>query len=166
MRYFHNIPHRLGRASPALWIASFGGVGLIRGASGTWGSLAACLVALITLKQPLYLIPMAIVAYIIGSWASHKWLLALTEADDKDPSPIVIDEVAAQWLVLAAIPPDSYIGIMSGFVLFRVFDILKPWPAGWADRRLRGAQAIMIDDIFAALWVIAIMIVARTLDFL
>ena len=73
---------------------------------------------------------------------------------------MVIDEVAGQWLTLAAVAATP-INFAIGFVLFRFFDIVKPWPASRIDRHMHGGMGIMLDDIVAAiyagamLWVIA-----------
>ena len=66
-----------------------------------------------------------------------------------DPGFVVIDEVAGQWVVLLAVPFNP-LGWALGFVLFRLFDILKPWPVSWADRRIKGGFGIMLDDLLAA----------------
>jgi phosphatidylglycerophosphatase A len=68
-----------------------------------------------------------------------------------DPGAIVVDEVAAQWLVLAVAPRSVAIYAVA-FFLFRVTDILKPWPASWADRKLPGALGVMLDDIVSAFY--------------
>jgi phosphatidylglycerophosphatase A len=68
-----------------------------------------------------------------------------------DPGAVVIDEVAGQWLTLAIAPLDP-LAFLLGFVLFRVADVLKPWPASWLDRRVGGAFGVMIDDVAAALY--------------
>jgi phosphatidylglycerophosphatase A len=75
---------------------------------------------------------------------------------------VVIDEVAAQWLVLAAAPP-HLLAYAAGFVLFRIADIVKPWPASWADRAVHGGLGIMLDDILAAVYaVIALLLLVRS----
>ena len=63
----------------------------------------------------------------------------------------VIDEVAGQWLTLAPFAPDP-VTYLVGFVLFRAADIVKPWPANWADRELDGGLGVMLDDIFAGIY--------------
>jgi len=69
---------------------------------------------------------------------------------------IVIDEVAGQWLALAPVaamaPAPDYVFYATGFVLFRFFDIMKPSPVDWAERRFKGALGIMADDIVAAVY--------------
>ena len=82
----------------------------------------------------------------LGLWAADRYMRAVGV---HDPGAIVVDEVAGQWLTLAVAPLDP-LAYLAGFLLFRVFDVLKPWPAGWLDRRVGGAFGVMIDDIAAA----------------
>ena len=77
----------------------------------------------------------------------------------QDPGAIVIDEVAAQWLVLLPAPLDP-LSYAAAFVLFRIFDIWKPWPVGWADRRVHGGLGIMLDDLLAAAYAVLVFLVA------
>ncbi len=72
-------------------------------------------------------------------------------SNDEDPQWIVIDEVAGQWITLAvaALHPLWY---ALSFALFRLFDIVKPWPLSWRDRQVSGALGIMLDDVLAALY--------------
>ncbi|PIW31259.1 MAG: phosphatidylglycerophosphatase A, partial [Rhodospirillales bacterium CG15_BIG_FIL_POST_REV_8_21_14_020_66_15] len=72
----------------------------------------------------------------------------LRRAEAKDPSFVVIDEVAGQWLALLPAGPDPVL-FAAGFLAFRLFDIWKPWPASWADRRVGGAWGVMLDDLIA-----------------
>jgi len=69
----------------------------------------------------------------------------------KEAGAIVVEEVASQWLALLpfALDPMSY---AAAFLLFRIFDIWKPWPAGWGDRRVHGGLGIMLDDLLAAIY--------------
>ena len=64
---------------------------------------------------------------------------------------MVIDEIVGQWLVLLAVTPDVFHYAL-GFALFRAADILKPWPASWADREVKGGLGVMLDDVFAAIY--------------
>jgi phosphatidylglycerophosphatase A len=119
-------------------------------APGTMGTLAAIPLYLLlvnTLQGWLYagaLIALTLVAI----WISG---LAATIYDRKDPPQVVIDEIAGFMLTMTAIPPDAMYIIM-GFILFRVFDILKPQPAGWINDRMRGGSGIVLDDIVAGLY--------------
>ena len=74
----------------------------------------------------------------------------------EDPGAIVIDEVAGQWLVLVAAPLDP-LAYALAFLLFRIFDIWKPWPVRWADRHVKGGLGIMLDDILAAIYAVALL---------
>lgn len=149
-------------------IATVGGVGHLRPAPGTWGSLVA--------------LPLALILHIIGgfwlllagvvlSFGAGWWATAVETkgGDDHDPSEIVIDEVAGQWIALLPLSIGAghagvamtalWPGWIAAFVLFRLFDIWKPGPIGWADRR-GDALGVMLDDViagvFAALGVMAL----------
>jgi phosphatidylglycerophosphatase A len=73
----------------------------------------------------------------------------------------VIDEVAAQWLVVLAAPLDP-LSYAAAFLLFRIFDIWKPWPVGLADRRVHGGLGIMLDDLLAAIYAVPIFLIVLT----
>ena len=92
------------------------------------------------------LLAASLVCFGLGWWASAIYV-ARTGASD--PSEVVIDEVAGQWLVLAVSPLDP-LSYLVGFALFRLFDIWKPWPISWADQRVGGGLGVMLDDILAA----------------
>jgi phosphatidylglycerophosphatase A len=76
-----------------------------------------------------------------------------------DPGAVVIDEVAGQWLTLTVAPLEP-LAYLLGFVLFRIADVLKPWPASWLDRRVGGAFGVMIDDVAAAIYAGAVLAIA------
>jgi phosphatidylglycerophosphatase A len=105
-------------------------------------------VALFWLSGPFGLLLATAAVFVIGLWAAHSYEQV---AAIKDPGAIVIDEVAGQWLALipAGLNP---VGVVLAFILFRAFDVTKPWPVGWADRHLKGAFGIMADDIIAGLY--------------
>ncbi|WP_422366790.1 phosphatidylglycerophosphatase A [Pelagibius sp.] len=145
-------------AGPSPWLpssllATWFGSGLLPGAPGTWGSLAALPFGLVILwlGGPIALALAAALVFALGLWASAVYQRGL---DRKDPGEIVVDEVAGQWLALLPTALDP-LGVVLAFVFFRLFDILKPWPASWADRSLSGAPGIMLDDIFAGLYAAA-----------
>lgn len=133
------------------------GVGHLRPGPGTWGSVVALpLFWVVHVAGGPALAVLSIGAvFILGVWATRK----MTEGTaDHDPGEIVIDEVAGQWIALlplsfAAARLDISIlafwpGWVAGFVAFRLFDILKPGPVGWADRRA-DAIGVMLDDVIA-----------------
>jgi phosphatidylglycerophosphatase A len=97
----------------------------------------------------MWLLAAAAVALAAGLWASARYCRACGE---KDPSGVVIDEVAGQWLALAPIAVPDPVLYAIGFFAFRILDIIKPWPAGWCDRKLGGAPGVMFDDIAAGLY--------------
>jgi phosphatidylglycerophosphatase A len=73
-----------------------------------------------------------------------------------DPPAIVIDEVVGQWLTLALMPVDPVVYVL-GFLLFRVFDVLKPWPANAIDRSVTGGFGVMLDDVVAGIYAGAVL---------
>lgn len=130
--------------------ATWFGVGLMPFAPGTWGSLAALPFAwLIALwgGWPALAAATAIV-FLGGWWASGR---VTRRGGVADPGFVVIDEVAGQWLVLLPVVP-APLPYAAGFLLFRLLDIWKPWPAGWADRRVGGGFGVMLDDVLAAIY--------------
>lgn len=141
-------------------IATCFAAGRARKAPGTAGSLAALpMVALLHYAGlPWLLPPLTLAALLLGVWASGRYLAETGQSGD--PKEIVIDEVAGQWLVFAAMPL-YYLPamqslfwpvLMGGFLAFRFFDILKPWPISLIDRRMKGPWGIMLDDIAAGLF--------------
>jgi phosphatidylglycerophosphatase A len=152
MAGFTPLPASIRMRQPAVLLATWFGAGLIRPAPGTWGTLAAVPFALFIhwLGGSLLLFASAIVIFTIGIWAAGTYCRA---AEREDASEVVIDEVAAIWLVLAALPLTAP-GWLAGFLLFRLFDILKPWPIRGFERRFKGGIGVMIDDIVAALFAI------------
>lgn len=143
---------------PAHWIACGCGSGLIRPAPGTWGTLAAwfvyvALAPLLTTGGWLLVIG---VAAAIGAWAAERTGHALGRADH---GAIVIDEIVAFWLVLLLLPP----GVLAqalGFLTFRLFDIAKPPPIRFVDRRFKGGLGVMADDLIAAFYTLLLAAVA------
>lgn len=147
-------------ADPAGWIASGFGSGLSPVAPGTAGSLAALVPWLALRELPLLLYALVVVlAFALGTWASNRIVATLRI---EDPGVIVWDEFVGQWIALA---PLLALGgnpwwIVAGFVLFRVFDVWKPWPVSWADRRVKGGFGVMLDDAIAGLYAAAVLALA------
>jgi phosphatidylglycerophosphatase A len=138
---------------PATLLSTWFGAGLLPKAPGTWGSLAALPFAWVMVRYggPALLALAVGAVFLIGWWAAATYVRGGPVAD---PGEVVIDEVAGQWLALAFVPPDPVL-YLTGFVLFRLFDIRKPWPVGWADRTVAGGLGIMVDDILAGLYAAA-----------
>jgi phosphatidylglycerophosphatase A len=135
---------------PARLFATWFGSGLLPAVPGTWGSLAALPFAAVIVFYfgPIALLLATVLVFALGVWTSE---LVARAIGDHDPSEVVVDEVAGQWLTLALLPLDPVIYGL-GFVVFRVFDILKPWPVSWADQKLPGGWGIMTDDILAGIY--------------
>lgn len=157
---FHQLPDGLRLSHPAALIGTFFGFGLIKPASGTWGSLAALVPGIYIAASygPLALMTASFIAYMFGHLACVYWLSKAD--DDTDPSAIVIDEVAGMWLALSCAPLTP-LGIALAFVLFRLFDIVKPWPISLAERKIPGAHGIMLDDILAGVWTALLLVAAQ-----
>jgi phosphatidylglycerophosphatase A len=125
--------------NPAVFFATGFGVGLLPLAPGTWGSILAVIMAwwVVNIFGQLTLLIGTILCFCIGIWVSD---LCIKHFSCSDPKQVVIDEIAAQWLVLLIVPLD----LLSYF--------LKPWPISWADRSIKGGFGIMVDDILAAIY--------------
>jgi phosphatidylglycerophosphatase A len=146
-------------------IATLGPIGHLRPGPGTWGSAAAILLAwAIHALGGFGLFFAATLAVTgLGWWAVSE---ATRGQADKDPAEIVIDEVAGQWIALWPVSLGAQMagtdfwalwpGIVTAFVAFRLLDILKPGPVGWADRQ-EGAFGVMADDLIAG-WLAAMVV--------
>ena len=140
-------------------IATFFYVGHLVPAPGTWGSAAALPAALLLfwIGGPWLVLSAAVVFFVLGWWATAE---ETRGGIDHDPSEVVIDEVVGQWIALmpvlfgavwADVPVLAlYPGWIAAFLLFRLFDIWKPGPVGWADKR-DDALGVMLDDVIAGL---------------
>jgi len=152
---FGRSPAGLPYWHPATVISTWWWSGLMPFAPGTWGALftlpAAWLIASNWGSEALFIA--AAMAFVAGLWSSRIYLRHSTS---KDPGSIVIDETAGQFLTLALVPAELE-WYVAGFFLFRIADIFKPWPASWADRSLTGPLGVMTDDIFAALYALAVL---------
>ena len=128
------------------------GVGLLRPGSGTWGSVLA-----FALWWPLSLVfpwewlgAFILLASIAGIWICHR---TVQELGVHDHVGVVWDEIAAVWLVLWVLPEVLWVALL-GFVLFRIFDVAKPWPIRSLDAQVGGGFGVMLDDWVAALYAI------------
>ena len=140
-------------------VASFFGVGVFPVAPGTAGSAVALLIGAVLMLGPPWLLPLG------AALAAAAGYLAIPRAvtdPDADPGWVVIDEVAGQWIAMLGLAGISVVGLAAAFVGFRVLDIWKPGPVGWADRQA-GAFGIMTDDIIAGIAVASTLYVVRQL---
>ena len=135
---------------PDALIGTWFGAGLAPVAPGTFGSAATFPLAVVVaiIAADIGLILAAILLTIVGYWAAETYVQA---TGDPDPKEIVIDEVAGQLLPLS-IAPFDWLPWLAAFLLFRLFDIVKPWPCSYIDRNLHGGLGVMADDIAAGIY--------------
>ncbi len=134
------------------WLALGFGAGLSPRAPGTVGTLVGFPIFWLMGFVPLEMRWCLWVALVIlGVWVCDRTARSLGQ---EDPGPIVWDEVMAFVLVLMWVPPTAG-NALAGFVLFRVFDVMKPFPVSWADRQVKGGVGIMLDDLLAACYALA-----------
>lgn len=145
---------RPGLRDPAILLATWFGAGMMPKAPGTWGSAAALPFAwaIVALGGSVTLAVACLIVCAVGVWAAGK---AIGATGIGDPGLVVIDEVAGQWIVLLFTPLDPLF-YLTGFALFRLFDIVKPWPVSWADRKVGGGTGVMLDDVLAGLYGLAL----------
>jgi phosphatidylglycerophosphatase A len=126
---------------------------------GTWASLAAlpCAWVICNRLGVWGLLTATIAVFLVGWWASAR---VAQESRASDPGYVVIDEIAAQWLVLTALPPRFWLYV-AAFIAFRLFDIWKPFPISWLDRNIKGGLGIMLDDVMAAIYALALILLGE-----
>ncbi|REG82433.1 phosphatidylglycerophosphatase A family protein [Marinomonas pollencensis] len=142
----HPVPRSIWR-NPIHFLAFGLGSGAAPKAPGTFGTLAAIIPFFFVLQHlnaQQYLL-MLVVTSLIGIFLCHK---TAKDLGVHDHSGIVWDEFVGFWITMW-LAPTGWLYILLGFVLFRLFDILKPWPISWLDKHVHGGFGIMIDDILA-----------------
>jgi phosphatidylglycerophosphatase A len=148
----------------ALCIATWFGSGYSPKGPGTAGSLAAILVlyvaSLFYSFAPWHAALLALLLFPLGVWASTVVSL---HAGKEDPQIVVVDEVVGQWIALGAAPVFDWKWTLAAFVLFRIFDIVKPWPASRLERLPRG-WGILMDDVAAGLYAALVLAGVRWLN--
>ena len=133
-------------SDPLLFLAFGFGSGLAKKAPGTFGTLAAIPVYwLFAQADWLVYSLLTLIVTVAGVWICG---IAAEKLGEHDFGGIVWDEIAG-FLITMWLVPFTWQTIMIGFVLFRFFDILKPWPIKWLDRQVKGGFGIMIDDVLA-----------------
>ncbi|HET8808362.1 MAG TPA: phosphatidylglycerophosphatase A [Methylophaga sp.] len=139
---------------PAVFLACGLGSGLIPKAPGTFGTLAAIPVFL--LMQQLSLLNYLLLTaafFVFGIWISTQ---AIKIFHRDDPSEVVWDEVVG-FLITMIAAPTCWQWVLLGFVLFRIFDIWKPWPVSLADQKLHSGLGIMLDDVIAGIYALIVL---------
>ena len=143
-----SIPHSAWR-DPLCVVALGFGAGALPKAPGTWGTLLAIPFYLVLTRFTLVeYVVLVTVLFVFGVWVCGK---AGRVLGVHDHGAIVWDEMVGFWVTMVAAPP-GWLWILAGFVLFRVFDIWKPWPIYWLDQRVGGGWGVMMDDLFAGIY--------------
>lgn len=137
--------------NPFHFIATLGAIGKLPFAPGTWGSLFACVLFIILAHIVINIEIFIAITIIFSVWICEKASIDLIEKDHKS---IVIDELAGMWIALyPAIFYDTrderVVFVILAFLLFRFFDILKPYPISYVDKNIKGGIGIVLDDIIA-----------------
>ncbi len=143
-------------------VASFFGIGFFPVAPGTAGSAVALLIGAALMSGPPWLLPLAAALAAVAGYFAIRHGVA---DSNSDPGWVVIDEVAGQWIAMLGLAEISATGLAAAFVGFRLLDVWKPGPVGWADRQ-PGAFGIMADDILAGAGVALALYAARELTIL
>lgn len=143
---------------PDTLLATWFGSGLIKPASGTWGSLASLpfiLVICLYCGSAISLYAFIALTFVIGTWVSHRYM---QKTKKHDASEIVIDETCGLSICfipffMLNISDIQHITLYTAFAFvgFRFFDALKPWPISWCDKKILGALGVMIDDVLAGI---------------
>lgn len=149
---------------PETLIATWFGSGLLPYVPGTWGSLAALPFAWFIISAGGWALLLCAIAvlFCVGVWGAARYEEVSAR---KDPGEVVVDEVAGQWLAMLPVAiwipemPGMLIASLPAFILFRLFDIWKPWPVSLCERRFRGGLGIMIDDIAAGIYAVLTVLV-------
>jgi phosphatidylglycerophosphatase A len=147
---------------PAHVIALGLGAGLARFAPGTFGTLAAWPLGWVLSGAPPALVfPLLAAAFLLGVWACG---VTARHLGIQDHGSMVWDEIVA-FLLVAAVLPRELGWQLAGFVAFRAFDIVKPAPIRWIERRFHGGFGVMLDDLVAAGYALLVLALARRLLF-
>ncbi|MFQ5469428.1 MAG: phosphatidylglycerophosphatase A [Gammaproteobacteria bacterium] len=136
-------------ASPANFIAFGFGSGVSPVAPGTLGTLTGVMIyALLPSLSVVPYIVMVVVFFVLGIWVCNQTTQYLGVHDHPG---IVWDEIVGYLITMVAVPFE-WLWVMSGFLLFRLFDIWKPWPISVLDKQIKGGLGIMLDDVLAAVY--------------
>mgnify|MGYP002725589933 CR=1 FL=1 len=135
--------------NPVHFLAFGFGSGALPVAPGTFGTLAAVpLFLLLSMLSLPYYLGAVIFTFIVGIYLCGR---TSKDLGVHDHSGIVWDEFVGLFVTMTAVPV-SWLSLLLGFALFRLFDILKPWPIGWLDRHVSGGVGIMLDDLLAGVY--------------
>jgi phosphatidylglycerophosphatase A len=145
----NNLTPRQILTDPVLFLAFGFGSGLAKKAPGTFGTLSAIPVYGLLAQANMFVYGLlTMIVTIAGVWICG---MAADKLGEHDFGGIVWDEIAG-FLITMWLVPFSWQTIIAGFILFRFFDILKPWPIKWLDQHIQGGLGIMVDDVVAAIF--------------
>lgn len=154
---------------PAYFVAAGFGSGLLPKAPGTWGALVGMVIYVLALRPLSLPVYGAVVAsaFFLGVIVSGR---VTRQLGVEDHQGIVWDEVVGVWVTMAfvpgllagdlAVPGSEWLWIVAGFVLFRVFDIVKPWPIRSLEQGVRGGWGVMLDDVLAGVYAGVVLLIA------
>ncbi len=141
----------------ASFIATCAGVGKLPKMPGTYGAMVALPFAFVLSQFGMTVFVLATIAVIlIGVWAADNYAKANKK---NDPQEVIIDEVAGQFIALWF--ASGVVEYVLAFILFRGFDILKPFPIGYLDKNIKGGLGIMVDDIVAGFFALLVLFVLQ-----
>ena len=143
---------KINLKNPVHFLAVGFGSGLLKPAPGTWGTLAGLMLSILLwniAQSNLFFIFLAVISFIFGCYLCQKTSNDLGVHDD---GRIVWDEIVAIFLMFAFLPEYNWFAYILTFIIFRIFDILKPYPIRYFDEKLESGLGIMVDDILAAIF--------------
>lgn len=154
-----NILEFIDVKAPSFWVATWFGSGLIKPAPGTWGTVGALFmgVPLVYFTGATGLFVAFLLLLFIGTWASDRFSEATAT---KDLSHIVIDEVVGLFIALMPALMSIW-SIAAAFLLFRFFDVLKPWPISYLEKNIPKGWGVMLDDVVAGIFAALVMLALR-----
>lgn len=146
------------RPTLAVWIATSGGLGYFPVAPGSLGAAAGLAVVVALSRLPVATVWVSVLVGIAAAFIFAAGVPAATGAESyfrrKDPGHVVIDEVVGQMVTLLANPRAGWKGLVAAYLLFRMIDVVKPFPARRLEH-LKGGWGIMLDDVAAGVWSLA-----------
>ena len=134
--------------NPTVLLATGFGSGLAPFAPGTFGTAASLILFAFLSTQTWLYLAVCVLAFGAGVWICD---VAANKLGVHDHPGIVWDEFVGMWITMAFVPI-SWQTLLAGFLLFRLFDVLKPWPIRWLDQQVSGGFGIMIDDVLAGVF--------------
>lgn len=153
MKNYHSIQESIFR-NPWHFIACGFGFGASPKAPGTFGTIAAIPLYLILIKFNLVVyLSIVVISLLFGIWLCHK---TAKDFGVDDHQAIVWDEIVGFWITMIC-APSHWPWVILGFVIFRFFDIVKPFPISWCDKHIHGGLGIMLDDVLAGIAALAVL---------